>query len=64
MGMWLNLLGTVETSLSIGKAKATITTTALTAARSYALPDTAGTVALTSDTPIDKLCAVPQFGGL
>jgi hypothetical protein len=46
-GSFADLFGTTKTSWKIGKA--TVDASGLTAARTFTLPDTAGTVALTSD---------------
>lgn len=49
MGFWTDLLGTTSTSFKIGKAKATFDASGLSAARTFTLPDAAGTLARTSD---------------
>ena len=48
MGRWLDLIGTVNTVLKIGLNKANLDAGALTAPRTFALPDAAGTLALTA----------------
>lgn len=48
MGRWLDLIGTVSTVLKIGLNKASLDAGALTAPRTFALPDAAGTLALTA----------------
>jgi hypothetical protein len=48
MGVWRDLIGTVNTVLKIGLNKASLDAGALTAPRNYFLPDTSGTLALTS----------------
>lgn len=58
-GQWLsNLLGTLKTSLGIGKA--TLDASALTAARSIALQDVAGTLALLANLDLPYLCVQNQ----
>lgn len=49
MGFWTDLLGTTSTSFKIGKSKATLDASGLTAARTLTVPDKAGTLACTSD---------------
>lgn len=46
-GSFADLFGTTKTSWKIGSA--TVSATGLTADRTFTLPDTAGTIALTSD---------------
>ena len=48
MSRWSDLLGTVESVFRIGLGKATLDASALTAPRTLTLPDTSGTLALTS----------------
>ena len=48
MGRWVDLIGTVNTVLKIGLNKASLDAGALTAPRTFALPDAAGTLALTA----------------
>ena len=48
MGRWLDLIGTVSTVLKIGLNKASLDAGALTAPRTFTLPDVAGTLALTA----------------
>lgn len=48
MGFWSDLLGTTSSIFKIGKAKASIDASGLTAARTITLPDRAGTLALTT----------------
>lgn len=45
-GFWSNLKGTTELLFSIGKGKSTLDASGLTAARTHALPDAGGTLAL------------------
>ena len=49
MGAWRDLIGTVNTVLKIGLNKASLDAGALTAPRTFALPDAAGTLALLND---------------
>lgn len=49
MGIWKDLIGTTATSLKIGKAKATLDASGLSAARTFTLPDKTGTVSLVGD---------------
>ncbi len=44
--LWLDLVGTLKTSLKIGRGKATLDASGLTAARTLTLPDVSGVVAL------------------
>lgn len=61
MGLFLDLLGTTATSFKIGKSKATLDASGLTAARTLTLQNKTGTLAHTSDvvdaaaktTPVD-----------
>jgi hypothetical protein len=48
MGYWANLLGTLEPILKIGLHKAALDTSTITAPRVFQLPNTSGTIALTS----------------
>jgi hypothetical protein len=48
MGFWNDLLGVTGTSFKIGKAKATLDASGLTAARSFTLPDVGGTLGVPS----------------
>ena len=49
MGAWRDLIGTVNTVLKIGLNKASLDAGALTAPRTFTLPDVAGTLALLND---------------
>lgn len=51
MGAFANLLGTVLTTFGIGPkgARATIDASAMTAQRTFTLPDASGTLATTAD---------------
>lgn len=63
MGAWRDLIGTVNTVLKIGLNKASLDASALTAARTFTLPDIAGTLALTSQLGgLIKGTAVIDFG--
>lgn len=50
--MWRNLLGTVETTFSIGKGRTKFDASAVTAARTVALPNGNGTAALCVPTTL------------
>ena len=52
MAAWRNLIGTVNAVFKIGLNKASLDAGALTAPRTFALPDAAGTLALTSQIPV------------
>lgn len=56
MGVWANLLGTTEDTFGIGRNKALFTAVALTALRTFTLPDASGTVSL-----IDPAATSAQF---
>jgi hypothetical protein len=49
MGLWLRLVGTINSTFRIGYSRAVLDSTALTTQRTYDLPDKAGTFALLDD---------------
>jgi hypothetical protein len=62
MGFWSDLLGTVNSTFSIGLKKAKLQTTSITAERTFEFPDNSGTLALTSDIGAGQRAPTAQFG--